>query len=818
LGLLALGALAAVYLAFAKGLPSIDWARHYRPPIVTTIWSGDEQLIGEFYNERRVVVPYERIPKRLKQAVIASEDKDFFDHGGVSFTGLLRGLYQTYIRHKRIVGGSTLSQQTAKAILASAEGMKAAHERKGVAGIRRKVREFILTRRLETNFDKEHILWLYLNEVYLGHHSYGVQAAAENYFRKNVWELSLPEIALIAGLPQAPSEFSPFAHPEKAKNRRAYVLRRMTEEGMITRVEREAADAAPIKVFPVQDIFRETAPYVTEHIRRDLVGRYGNDRLLNEGLKVFATVDLEREHDAVAATIQGVIEADKRQGYRGALLHLPGKDWDDFARKEQAFLEGEGKNDQVIAALVTGVDKDGKAANIRVGDLKGKISVTEAWWARKPNPEMNSEYARITTLRGVLSAGDVVLVRATATPEEWTLEQEPKLQGALISTDPNSGYVEAMIGGYDFEKSEFNRAFQACRQPGSAFKPIVYSAAIEQRGFTASTILLDAAIVTDDESTGKRWKPQNYEEEFKGEVPVRMALIHSMNTPAIRTLQAVGVKAASAWAHNLGLTTKINEDLSMALGSSCVYLSDLTGVYSTFNRMGRKAKMIYLRRVLDRDGRILEDHSSFYDPWTWPDDRVAAGYAKLFEVPEQVMKPETAFLTQQLMTEVCKPPGTGGRAAALGKPVACKTGTTNDLFDAWFMGYTRDLVTGVWVGYDTYETPMDKYATGGHTALPIWLDYMTKALKGMPQAGFEAPNENIVWVDVDPDTGKRAGPDTRTPVSEAYLKGNEPLDESGQPLADAPVCAKPPCVVAPKTPPPAPTDGQTADAMLKGGL
>jgi len=800
-------ALLGLYIWLARGLPSIDWARHYRPPIVTTIWSGDEQMIGEFYNERRMVVPYDRIPKRLKQAVIASEDKDFFEHGGVSFTGLMRGIYQTYVRHNRTVGGSTLSQQTAKAIMASVEGEESVRIRSGWAGVRRKAREFILTRRLENNFDKEHILWLYLNEVYFGHHSYGVQAAAENYFRKNVWELSLPEISLIAGLPQAPSKYSPFAHPERSKARRMYVLRRMFEEGMITAQERKEAEDAPIQVYPVQDIFRETAPYVTEHIRRDLVARYGNDRLLDEGLKVYATVDLEREHDAVAATIKGVIEADKRQGFRGPLMQLKKKDWDDFSKKEQAFLEGDGKRDEVIAALVTSVEKE--SLKVRVGAEEGVVPLEQAAWARKPNPELNSEYTKITTLRPVLSSGDVVLVRATETKGVWALEQDPKLQGALISTDPNSGYVVAMIGGYDFEKSEFNRAFQACRQPGSAFKPVIYSAAIELRGFTASTILLDAPIVTDDDSTGRRWKPQNYEEEFKGEVPVRQALIHSMNTPAIRTLQAVGVKAAAGWGHKLGLSTKINEDLSMALGSSCVYPSELTGVYATLNRMGKKAKMIYLRRVLDRDGRILEDHSSFYDPWTELDDRVAAGYAKLFEVPEQVMAPETAFLMQQLMTEVCKPPGTGGRAAALAKPVAGKTGTTNDLFDAWFLGYTRDLVTGVWVGYDTYETPMDKYATGGHYALPIWLDYMTKALKGVPQGDFETPSEKIVWVNVDGDTGKRATGDTRQPVLEAYLKGSEPPDENG-------AIATPPG--QPQQAQQAPNAAQAADQMLKGGL
>jgi penicillin-binding protein 1A len=307
-------------------------------------------------------------------------------------------------------------------------------------------------------------------------------------------------------------------------------------------------------------------------------------------------------------------------------------------------------------------------------------------------------------------------------------------------------------------------------------------------------------MVTDDESTGKRWKPNNYDEAFQGEVPVRKALIHSLNTPAIRTLQQVGVKAAAAWAHKLGITTKINEDLSMALGSSCVYLWDLTNVFTLFNRMGQRPHPIFLRRVLDRDGRILEDHSSFYDPWTTLPDRIASGYAKLFEPVEQVIQPETAFLMHHLMEQVCKPPGTGGRAIALGKPVAGKTGTTNDLFDAWFLGYTKDLVTGVWVGYDTYEVPMDKYETGGHTALPIWLDYMQRALKGVPQPQFDPPTENIVWVSVDPETGKRANDLTRQPVLVAYLKGTEPPDET-QPA---------------QTGAPAPSTTAAQEALIKG--
>ncbi len=814
LGVIAAIAFAIAYATFSRGLPSIEWASHYRPPIVTEVWSGDQQLAGEFYNERRRVVSYERIPKKLVQAFVASEDKDFFDHPGVSFTGLARALFRTYVlRSRRIEGGSTLTQQTAKAIIASAEGAKAARVRKGMAGVRRKIREYILTRRLENHFTKEQILNLYLNEVYLGHHAYGVQAAAENYFRKNVWELSLPEMALIAGLPQAPSAYSPFTNPEAAKHRRKYVLGRMLAEGMISPAEHDAAEKAEVTAYPVEDIFRETAPYVTEHVRRDVVARYGNERLLNDGLKIFMTVDLERERDAIAATLKGILAVDKRQGYRGPLLHLAEKDWKNFEEKEQAFLERDAKDETedaeegeegsaasgkgVVAALVTGVDKDWKVAHVSVGKSKGKLPIEQAYWARKPNPEVNAKDLKIQNFKKVLEPGDVILVRRASAKRDkkgnisdlqkgvYALEQEPKIQGALISTDPNSGYVISMIGGYDFEKSEFNRAFQACRQPGSSFKPIIYSAAIELKGFTSSTVLSDAPIVTDDESNAKRWKPNNFEESFKGDTTVRMALAHSMNVIAIKTLQAVGVKSAAAWAHKLGITTPINEDLSMALGSSCVKLWDLTNVYSLINRGGKRPRAIFLRRVLDRDGRLLEDHSSYYDPWTSLTDRLAAGYAKLFDKPEQVMTPETAFLITHLMEGVVKF-GTSTRALALQKPVAGKTGTTNDLFDAWFMGFTKDLVTGVWVGFDTYEQPMDKYETGGHTALPIWVDYMKTALKGVPQGAFEPPpGDSIVWVDVDGDNGRRAQPGSRSVVKEPFLLGTEPPEETA--LGSTPV-------------------------------
>jgi penicillin-binding protein 1A len=799
-------AAAALYVYYARDVPSVSWARDYRPPIVSEVWSGDDQLIGEFYIERRRVAPYERIPRKLVQAFIAAEDDRFFEHSGIDFTGIARAAATNLARGRIAGGGSTLTQQTAKAILITLEGYGQGTEK----SLRRKVREAILARRLDASLTKEQVLWLYLNHVNLGHHSYGVQAASENYFRKNVWELGLPEMALLAGLAQAPSRYNPFIATGKAVKRRRYVLRRMLEEGMITKAEHDAAVDAKVEVFPVEDVFRETAPFFTEHARRDVVDRYGNDRLLNDGLRVYATVNLESERDAMVSMIAGIPEVDKRQGFRGPLLELgPSSDgkWPAFLKALQAHLgPGDLATDRIVPALVTKLDrKDGKFVEIAVGERTGRIPLEQMLWARKPNPEEWYPTSLIKDVRGVVKPGDVVLARFTGEklkeeqpkpkskkkkqppPVEWdiyALEQEPKLEGALIAMDPTSGYVVAMIGGYDFNKSEFNRAFQACRQPGSAFKPVIYSAAFEKLGYTASTMLLDAPIVYDDPDNEKRWKPKNSTEEFKGDVLLRTAVINSMNIPAVKTLQAVGPRTAAEWARKLGITSKINEDLSMALGSSCVTPWELTNVYALFNRMGKRPRGIFVRRVLDRDGRTLEDHSVYYDPWMELSARIASGYARLFEEPEQVIEPQTAFLMTQLMSEVVQH-GTGMRAKALEKPVAGKTGTTDDSFDAWFLGFTRDLVTGVWVGFDTYETPMARYEMGGHTALPIWVDFMKRVLKDRPQDDFPQP-PGIIWVNIDPESGKIAGPHTAEPALEAFREGTEPLEVEGEEGAPSP--------------------------------
>jgi penicillin-binding protein 1A len=786
---LTLGSAAAfgLYVKYSEHIPSIPSAKDYRPPLLSELRSDDGRLLAEFFDERRKMLPYDQIPRRLIQAFVASEDKNFFDHHGFDVLATVRAAFQDAIGY-HIRGASTLTQQTAKAILITAIGEKEATARK----LSRKIKELILARRLEASLSKEEILYLYLNHVYLGHHAYGVRAAAENYYHKEPGQLTLAEMALIAGLPQAPTRYSPFSHPESARKRRGYVLRRMADVGMITEAERAAADAEAIKVYPMEDLFHDRAPFFAEQVRRDVVARYGNDRLLTGGLRIDSTLSLDDEHDAEEAMLTGLTRVDKRQGYFGPLEHLESAQIPSFLDRISHRLKGGLQDGQYYVGVVSKLAATGTGAEVQIGNRTAELSIAGARWARKPNPEAYYPGSLVDRLTKALRPGDVILVRATTYGELTqdmepamkqlvptkgtlvTLEQLPRLQGALISLDPKTGYVKALIGGYDFDASEFNRAMQACRQPGSAFKPIVYSKAIDKLDYNMSTVLVDSPIVSLDPSTAKVWKPENYESDFKGDVPLRVALINSMNIPAIKVLAAVGPRDVAAWAHQLGITSKINEDLSIALGSSCVSLWDLTSVYALFDQMGQRVHPILLTKVADRDGRVLEDHVAYDDAWSPLEDRLAGGTAAALTEPEQVIDPTTAFLMTHLMQEVVQM-GTGAEASRLNKPAAGKTGTTNDSFDAWFMGFTRDLATGVWVGYDTYQMPLGKYENGGRAALPIWLEYMQHALAGRPEKGWDPPvPSQVVWSWVDRHTGKPGTPGSADSIREPFLKGTEP--------------------------------------------
>ncbi len=781
------------------GLPEIPRVDEYRPPVLTEVFTHDRQIAGEFYRERRRVVSYERIPKRLVQAFIAAEDADFFDHAGINPVSTFRAALKSAIKlltgKGRIQGGSTLTQQTAKAILISAEGYRDATAK----NLTRKLREAILAMRLERALSKEEILYLYLNNVYLGHHSYGVASAAENYFRKEVDALTLAEMALIAGLPQAPTNYSPFRNPAAALERRRYVLRQMLAKGMVTNAEFTQALEAPVKVFPVEDVFHRFAPYFTEEVRRDVVNRYGNAALLNEGLQVFTTMDSEKQRAAQSAVLKGLLEVDKRQGFRGPVAHLEKQaERTAFRETSRSALEGEKLTaGHLYVGQVTAIASDKSRAEIDVGGLIATLPALGMRWARAVNPERSYPYALIDDV-GPLRVGDVVVVRVVSKPRElvddqesWSealarktptqgtivrLEQEPEPQAALVSIEPNRQYLVAMVGGYDFDANEFNRAFQACRQPGSGFKPIVYLAALDKMGWTEATVIVDSPIVYDDPTNQNRWKPENYDTGFKGEVLLRDALINSMNIPAVKTFialsrflgegsESTGIRKIAQFVSSLGvsdhvdtngdgiLDSTINTNYSSALGSSCLYPYELAQVYATIDRQGVKKPTYFMRKVEDRFGRTLEDHTAYDDPWASLGDRIAAGYAQLSERGEAVVEPESAFLITDLLRGVVRE-GTGAQANRLGKPAAGKTGTTNDSFDGWFNGFTKDLVTTAWVGYDMNPHPLGRYETGGRAALPIWLDYMRNALKGRSQPEFvPSASLSLVQARVDRKTG-----------------------------------------------------------------
>lgn len=788
-----------LYGIVSESVPDFHSVSDYRPRLTTRVFGQEGQLIGEFYREKRVFLPYPAIPKRLVQAFLASEDNRFFDHGGIDYLGILRAAIANIKAGRVVQGGSTVTQQVAKSIIISEEGYEAGSAKK----LGRKLKEAILARRLEQRLDKEEILTLYLNQIFLGNQAYGVQAAAENYFRKNVDEMNLAEMALLGGLPQAPSRYSPFRHPQRARARREYVLRRMLEEGFITKEELEEAEATPITVYPAENISRDVTPFFTEHVRRMLFERFGEKAVLDEGLTVYTTVDVERYRAAEDAVYSRLRMVDKRQGYRGPLLRLTKRsEVDDFLKKYGEELTRLGRyekleNGELVVGVVSKVDKEKQQIHVRVGPHPAILPLATMRWARAVDPQKYFEGALLTSIptsgEAGFRVGDVLHLRTTSleevkkdrfagpflktVPESGqlvALEQEPNLEAAIMSMDVESGYVLAMLGGYSFDRSEFNRAVQSCRQPGSAFKPIVYSAALDLKGWTLGTTVLDAPITFDDPSAQRRWKPQNFETKFLGEVTLRMALQNSMNVPAIKVIEAVGIGDAVRYAQRLGITSPLPPELGIALGQGCVTMQELVDVYRLFANYGQMAPRRFITRVYDRDGTLLLDDTHPSEGWVGIGEKARRMVALSESPPERVIDRQTGFLMTKMMRNVVQG-GTGAPAQALGVPVAGKTGTTNDSFDAWFVGYTKEIATAAWVGYDDYQMPMGRYEQGGRAALPIWLTYMKSALKGRKTGDFEPP-PGIVFVRIDPRSGKLARDGTPGAVVEAFRQGTEPRE------------------------------------------
>lgn len=838
---------AVVLLYFNLTLPNLSKLKDYQPPLGTEIYAVDLQKYAEFGTERRYVVEFDEIPPLLVKAFIASEDSKFFQHEGIDYRGVARAFFKNLQAGRVVQGGSTITQQVAKSLLLSSE-----------RSFSRKIKEALLATRMEKNLSKEDILYLYLNQIYLGHGAYGVQAAARNYFNKDVQDLNLAECTLLAGLPQAPSGYSPLSSVKASKERQAYVLRRMVEDGYINEEAMKQARATPLTIYEKVDRGLDVAPDFAEYVRRLVLEKYGNKVLLEGGLQVYTTVDLEKQRMALNAVHRGLEEVDQRQGYRGVLGHLDLKDEEavrrfaedvhDAAASKGFFvipsledvLAGRTrldpppehtpfKADSRYRALVLSFDANGKAMNVQVGREKGVVRLEDMKWAREPNPEVrfdeNAYYVKYPKDR--FKPGDIIYVAPkTVTKEDiakkkydaavsyFKLAQEPLVQGALLSMDPESGFVSAMIGGYDYRASEYNRAIQGARQPGSAFKPIIYAAALD-KGYTASTIIVDSPIVYETENNKEEftWRPKNYEGKFNGDTPFRKALIKSMNVITIKILQDIGLDYVIAYARNLGITSPINRDLSLALGSLDVSLLELTKVYAAFPRQGRTIEPVFITKILDRNGQVLERHSDqdfdvgqdeglewlgkraqkkvadirkFRALASVPDQGTSGAVHKpMSEVPPgHAISPQTAYLMTHLLTQVVQF-GTAQVVKALGRPAAGKTGTTNDETDAWFIGFTPDLLTGVWVGYNQ-KKPLGKGETGGHAASPIWLYYMHDAVEGMPVRDFSKP-PGIVFATVHKDTGYLASADT--PVNKrivcAYLEGTQPTS-SEAPRSNAP--------------------------------
>lgn len=742
------GAGIGLYYWAQEDLPGFTKLSDYSPALATTVRARDGRILGYFYREKRFLIPLSMMSPITVKAFLAAEDSGFYQHEGVDLPGIFRAAVKNVIAGGIVQGGSTITQQVIKSMLLTPE-----------RSYERKLKEVILAYRLEKYLSKDEILTIYLNQIYLGAKAYGVEAAAREYFGVNASQLTLAQAALLAGLPKAPSRYSPYGNPDRARERQLYVLARLRDLGWIDRLEYEAAVNEPLVYGAQEDPSWKVGPYYLEEVRRQLVESYGEDMVYGGGLQVRTAMDMDHQVVADQALRVGLVETGKRHGWQGPVKHIDEGEYEEFlaARKD-----GESKPGDWMQVLVTGVEKAG--AKVRFGSKSGIVPVASMSWARVPNPKQAPEEAgKISDARKVVKPGDVIWVSVEENSQDkpWKLQlqQEPKVEGALVSIDPRSGEVLALCGGYDFFRSQFNRATQALRQPGSAFKPIVYSAALDN-GFTAASIVLDAPIVYQDGS-GEMWKPENFEGIFYGPTLLRTALVKSRNLVTIRVAQQVGIQKIVERGKALGLTGIMEPNLSLALGSGQFTPLNLCQAYTAFPRGGTSIKP-----------RLIE---SVVSPWG----------EQLFSATEEAteaISPETAYIISHLLQQVVQY-GTGARAKVLGRPVAGKTGTTNDEQDAWFMGFSPYLLTGVWVGYDQTK-PMGKYETGARAALPIWIDYRSKVEPGYPVQDFQAP-PGIVMARVDARTGRLAGPGTAEAYMLPFVNGTEPLPSAGLDELDA---------------------------------
>ena len=846
----AIGAL-AIYVWLIRDLPDFHSLDDYDPPVVSEVYDRNGKLIGEYYTEKRRLVPIDEIPRHVQLAFVAAEDGAFFEHEGIDLVAIARAAINNLLAQRITGGASTITQQMVKSLLLSPERT-----------YRRKMREIILSRQIEQNFSKNEILYLYLNQIYFGGGAWGVGQASRTYFGKDAQGLTVSEAAMLAGLVQRPSRYDPRRNFTAADNRRRYVLDRMLDDGHITQeiYDREIDVPPIIQRHTDLDNFG-VAGHFTEEVRRLLFERLEGDLVLNSGLRIETTLDIDLQRAAHEAVRDGLLAHDRRRGYRGpvrrealegeetlaaALEQLVGDNADDYLREEippepaeadSGLSDYTGRNtaangdvaadedapskteagdaelkpvtryamteEAPLLGIVVEVDAEAEAAWVEFGHgLVGVAHLDDVDWAREPDPKKRPR--PVKKIASIFAVGDVIRFKrmsgdaaempslraeAEAATEGGTNEplevlrldiwQEPLAEGALLSMDNETGDVVAMIGGYDFERSEFNRAVQAQRQPGSAFKPFIYGAALT-RGFTPVSTLVDRPVVYTDPVSGFVWAPRNYGRKFYGPMTMRDALKRSINNATVHLFRDLGVRYVIDYARRFGIQAPLASDLSLALGSSSLTLLELTRAYAVYPRGGTRVIPRFINAVTDEEGHTLlgdvplgEIPPPVLKPLAGPNEEPETeSYPDSELMPTmQIVSPADAFLMSDLLHAVVLE-GTGRKLRALRRTVAGKTGTTNDFTDAWFMGFSPELTTGVWVGHDDNQV-LGWGESGGKAALPIWGDFMKVALAPYPQRDFEVP-EHIEFQRIDRSSGLIADANTQDAYFQPFLEGTAP--------------------------------------------
>ena len=749
-----------IFYEYGRDLPDYRQLAAYDPPTVTRVHAGDGRILAEYATEKRVFVPVSSIPMRVVNAFLSAEDQNFYSHPGVDLPAIVRAAITNvanYSQGKRLVGASTITQQVAKNFLLSNE-----------LKLERKIREAILAIRIEHAFDKDRILELYLNEIYLGFGSYGVAAAALNYFNKSLDDLTIAEAAYLAALPKAPNNYHPIRKYEAAVNRRDWVIGRMLEDGRITEQEAEAALAEPLAIRRRGETEIARADHFAEEVRRELFRLYGERGLYGGGLSVRTSLDPHLQEIANRSLRDGLIAYDRRHGWRGPLFQL------DSAAENWPALLAELELPAGIAPWVPAVvlATDGEAAEIGLGNgTQGRIPMAELRWAR-PWIEGQKVGARPKRPDQVVQPGDVVLAEPITEDSEgavypegtYGLRQVPDVNGAVVALDPHTGRILAMSGGWSYGDSEFNRVTQAKRQPGSAFKPIVYLAGLDS-GFTPTTLILDAPFVIDQGAGLGKWKPANYTKKFYGPTPMRRGIEKSRNLMTVRLAQTIGMEKIVEYADRLGVIDNMDPVLSMALGAGETTLLDLTTAYAMLVNGGKRIEPSLIDRVQDKAGKTIFRHDQRDCSGCRAEAWTGGPVPELPDSREQVADPASAYQVVSMLQGVVER-GTGRRIRELGKPLAGKTGTTNESQDTWFIGFTPDLAVGVYVGFDEPK-PLGPKQTGSNVAAPIFKSFMAEALADQPSIPFRIP-PGIRLVRVNGETGRPARSGDKGVILEAF--------------------------------------------------